>query len=80
MNGELLAFPAISSENPIPMHTAKAGVATMLESLLDESSLEDMEYHLYVLEKIKRGTERATTEGALTHDEAKQRLGKWLAV
>ena len=62
------------------MHTAKAEVATMLESLPDESSLEDIQYHRYVLEKIKRGTQRATAEGTLTHDEAKQRLGKWLAV
>ena len=31
-----------------------------------------------VLEKIKRADERAKDEGALTHEEATQRLGKWL--
>ena len=62
------------------MPTAKAEVATMLESLPDESSLDDMKYHLYVLEKIKCSTRRAAAEGTLTHDEAKQRLEKWLAV
>ena len=60
------------------MNTAKAEVQAMLNSLPDETSLEDIQYHLYVLEKIKRGTERAETEGVLTHEQAKQRLGKWL--
>ena len=60
------------------MNTAKAEVQAMLKSLPDETSLEDIQYHLYVLEKIKRGTERAETEGVLTHEQAKQRLGKWL--
>jgi len=51
----------------------------MLDALPDESSLEDIQYHLYVLEKVKRGLERAQTEGALSHEDAKARLGKWLA-
>ena len=60
------------------MNTAKSEVASMLESLPDDSSLEDIQYHLYVLEKVKRGVERAEIEGTLTHSEATQRLGKWL--
>ena len=60
------------------MNTAKAEVQAMLEALPDETSLEDIQYHLYVFEKIKRGTERAGSEGTLTHEQAKQRLGKWL--
>ena len=60
------------------MNTAKAEVQAMLEALPDETSLEDIQYHLYVLEKIKRGAERAGSEGTLTHEQAKQRLGKWL--
>jgi hypothetical protein len=60
------------------MNTAKSEVASMLENLPDDSSLEDIQYHLYVLEKVKRGVERAESEGTLSHSEAKQRLGKWL--
>lgn len=60
------------------MNTAKADVHAMLDSLPDDTSLEDIQYHLYVLEKIKRGSERADSEGAFTHEQAKQRLGKWL--
>lgn len=61
------------------MSSPKAEVATMLEALPDDASLEDIQYHLYVLEKVKRGLERAETEGAMSHEEAKTRLGKWLA-
>jgi hypothetical protein len=60
------------------MNTAKSEVVSMLETLPDDSSLEDIQYHLYVLEKIKRGVERAESEGTVSHAEVKQRLGKWL--
>ena len=61
------------------MSTPKAEVAAMLEVLPDDSSFEDIQYHLYVLEKVKRGIERAETEGAISHEDAKDRLNKWLA-
>jgi hypothetical protein len=60
------------------MSNPKAEVATMLESLPENSSFEDIQYHLYVLEKVRRGLERAQTEGTVSHEDAKARLGKWL--
>jgi hypothetical protein len=60
------------------MNTAKSDVAEMLNVLPENSSLEDIQYHLYVLEKIRRGKERVNTEGAIPHAEAKQRLSQWL--
>ncbi|MGH9904365.1 MAG: hypothetical protein ACRD8U_02145 [Pyrinomonadaceae bacterium] len=48
----------------------------MLESLPEDSSFEDIQYHLYVLEKVRRGIERAEIEGAVTHENAKVRLSK----
>ena len=50
----------------------------MLETLPDDASLEDIQYHLYVLEKVKKGVERAEREGVIEHDEVKSRLSKWL--
>lgn len=41
------------------MRTPKAEVATMLEALPQDASFEDIQYHLYVLEKVRRGLERA---------------------
>ena len=61
------------------MSTPKAEVTSMLEALPDDSSFEDIQYHLYVLEKVKRGIERAETEGAVSHEDVKARLNKWLA-
>ena len=61
------------------MSTPKAEVAAMQEALPQDASYEDIQYHLYVLEKVRRGLERAETEGALSNEDAKARLGKWLA-
>ena len=60
------------------MSTAKAEVASMLASLPENASLEDIQYHLYVLGKVKRGMQRADSEGTIPHEEVKKRLGKWL--
>jgi hypothetical protein len=49
------------------------------ESLPEDSSFEDIQYHLYVLEKVRRGIERAEIEGAVPHEDVKARLSKWLA-
>jgi hypothetical protein len=43
------------------MSTVKAEVASMLSSLPEDASLEDIQYHLYVLEKVKRGMEYPTS-------------------
>lgn len=61
------------------MATPKAEVAAMLNTLPDASSFEDIQYHLYVLEKIKLGLERAESEGGVSHEDAKKRLSKWLS-
>ena len=60
------------------MLTPKTEVASMLEALSDDATFEDIQYHLYVLEKVKRGLDRVETEGAVPHEEAKKRLSKWL--
>lgn len=60
------------------MQTAKQEVASLLKRLPEGSSLEDVQYHLYVIEKIRRGLERAETEGAIPQVQAEDRLGKWL--
>ena len=52
----------------------------MLKALPEDASLEDIQYHLYVLEKVKRGLRRADTESAMSHEDVKARLGKWLTV
>lgn len=60
------------------MSTPKTEVAELLDSLPDTASFEDIQYHLYVLDKIRRRAQRAQTEGTLSHEEATKRLEKWL--
>lgn len=61
------------------MSRPKDEVSALLAKLPDDASYEDIQYHLYVLEKVNRGLERAETEGAVSHEAAKVRLGKWLS-
>jgi hypothetical protein len=39
--------------------------------------MEDIQYHLYVIEKIKRSIHLADTQGELTQEEVERRLVKW---
>ena len=59
------------------MSTAKAEVESLLRKLPDDCSLEDIQYHLYVIEKVRRGLERADSEGTLSQEEAEEHLRKW---
>jgi len=58
------------------MSTAKEEVKALLDKLPDDCSLEDVQYHLYVVEKIHRGIDRAETEGVLSQDEVERKLDK----
>ena len=59
------------------MSTVKENVKALLDTLPDDCSLEDVQYHLYVVEKIHRGIERAEKEGVLSQDEVERKLNKW---
>jgi len=58
--------------------TAKQEVQSLLEKLPDNCSLEDIQYHLYVLEKIHRGLKDAQEHGTISQEEIESRLSQWL--
>lgn len=58
--------------------TPKQEVEKLLAHLPETSTLEDIQYHVYVLEKIKRGQADIDGGRVHTHETAKQRLRKWL--
>jgi hypothetical protein len=60
------------------MGTAKERVEALLNKLPDDCSLEDIQYHLYVIEKVRNGLEAADSQGSVPQGEVEQRLGKWL--
>ncbi len=48
------------------------------QKLPKNASAEDLQYQLYVLEKIRRSEEAISARGTVSHAEAKQRMRKWL--
>lgn len=60
------------------MSTAKQDVELLLNKLPDDCTVEDIQYHLYVLDKVRRGLEDARVNGTLSHEEVESRLSKWL--
>ena len=61
------------------MNTVKAEVESLLDKLPDECTFEDIQYHLYVAEKILKGIDRANIEGTLSQEDVERRFNKWTA-
>ncbi|MCF6255915.1 MAG: hypothetical protein L3K25_06385 [Gammaproteobacteria bacterium] len=59
------------------MNTAKAEIRSLLEKLPDDCSIEDVQYHLYVVEKIQQGINRAEQEGTLDQNEVERKFQQW---
>jgi len=53
-------------------------VESLLERLPSDASIEDLQYRLYVIEKVQHGLEATDYEGSLTQEQAEEKLGKWL--
>ena len=60
------------------METAKDQVQQILEELPETASLEDIQYHIYVRQKIQQGLEDVEAGRAVSHEEVEKRLSKWL--
>ena len=60
------------------MSTAKEEVRKLLEQLPDNSSFEDIQYHIYVREKIERGLDEIKQGHVLSQEEVERRMSKWL--
>lgn len=61
------------------MSPVKESVIQLVESLPDDCTVEDIQYHLYVREKVLAGS-RAIDEGRThSHEEVGRRLDQWAA-
>lgn len=60
------------------MQTAKQEVSNLLNRLPDDCTLEDVQYHLYVLQKIERGLKDAEEGRVYTQEEVEKKMSKWL--
>lgn len=60
------------------MNTIKKEITELLTTLSDDSTIEDIQYHLYVLQKIKRGYQNIEENKLYSSEQVKDKLGKWL--
>jgi predicted transcriptional regulator len=56
------------------METAKDQVEQILQMLPEDASLEDIQYHIYVRQKIQQGIDDGEAGRVISHSEVKQRL------
>ena len=55
---------------------AKEKVRELLDRLPDDCSLDDVLYHLYVLEKIDRGSQQLDADQKVPHEKVAEELRK----
>lgn len=60
------------------MSTAKEEVRKLLENIPDDASYEDIQYHIYVREKIERAMKEADEGHFVSEEEMERRLSRWL--
>jgi predicted transcriptional regulator len=60
------------------MESAKEQVQQILAKLPSDASLEDIQYHIYVRQKIEQGLEDVESGRVISHAEVQQRLARWL--
>ncbi|HEX6100838.1 MAG TPA: hypothetical protein VF432_31260 [Thermoanaerobaculia bacterium] len=60
------------------MNTAKDEVRKLLDHLPDDVSFEDIQYQVYVLDEIRRGSDEIDRGEGLDHEDVKRRLARWL--
>ena len=53
-------------------------VKSMLERLPDDASIEDVQYHLYVIDKVRKGLESVERDGGFSQEQVEERMSKWL--
>jgi predicted transcriptional regulator len=60
------------------MSTAKEEVRQLLDRVPDDASLEDIQYHIYVRQKVDRGLRAADQGRVPTQDEVEHRIARRL--
>jgi len=55
------------------MSTAKQVVEELLSRLADDCSLEDIQYHLYVIAKVRNGLDAAENEATFSQEDVEMR-------
>lgn len=55
----------------------KEEVRRLLDQMSDEASYEDIQYHIYVQQKIDRGLQASENGDLISDDEIERRIARW---
>ncbi len=60
------------------MGHVKKAVLDLVKNLPDDCTLEDIQYELYVRQKVDHSMQAAAAGRVSSHEQVKKRLSKWL--
>ena len=60
------------------MLAVKEEAQKMIKNLPENCTFEDIQYHLYIIEKIQNRIKGAKNGNISSHQKAKKRMAKWL--
>ena len=61
------------------MQSAKEEAIQLIRRLPDDTTLEDIQYHLYVQQKVRRGMQDVEEGRVYTQKEVEKRMKRWVA-
>ena len=59
------------------MSPVKESAIRLIQSLPDDCTLDDIQYHLYVREKVEHGLAAVDAGRVVSQEEAERRIGEW---
>jgi len=60
------------------MGKVKEDIRYLLETLPDDVSYEDVQYHIYVQQAVQKGIDAADCGDVISQEEVERRMAKWL--
>lgn len=60
------------------MSPVKEAAIKLIQSLSNNCTFEDIQYHLYVREKVERGIQAIAAGNVVSEEEADRRITEWL--
>lgn len=61
------------------MSTLKDDIANMIRDMPEDTTVEDIQYHLYVIDKIRKGQQSIKDGHGISNEDVKARLAQWLS-
>jgi hypothetical protein len=60
------------------MDTSQKELQSLIRSLSNDFTLDDIQYHLFVIEKVQKGIEEAEAQGIIPREEGTASLKNWI--